>query len=283
VTKPQLVALALALLPATVEASPTSPLRIAAISPTAGPCAPVEAAAAPGEKAYYEHLAKRLKVQVLKCPVTDMAGAARALAAGQLDLAVLDSAAYATVKATTRSILTVRPEGALNRIPLVLSTLSASSAQGLDDLRGKTLVLGGSTPAADALPHRALADRGAGPGFFGRELREVDGDAAAERLRAGQADAMILHAAAWQRLCPKVAPKKAKPCTDLKVLMRIRPQASRALVVRRDMPDETRYRLIGIHMPMHLENELAFAWGSSWMQNAAEFEPAEAESLLAAH
>ena len=58
------------------------------------------------------------------------------------------------------------------------------------------------------------------------------------------------------------------------------PQAAGAIVVRQDMPLETRYRLIGIHMPMHLENKAAFAWAASWLPKAAEFEPTEAQSLL---
>lgn len=263
-------------------AGTAEPLRIAAVSAEAGQCAPLGAASPAGEKAYYDHLAKRLGTPVQRCPVASAGDAAAALAAGKLDLAVLDPAAFGSVKATTRAILTLRPEGGLNRIMIVLAVPAASPARSLADLRGKTLVLGGRTPAALDLPRRALADRGATSGFFGQELVEADGDAAAARLRGGQAQAMVLHAAAWQRLCPKVAPKKAKPCTDLRVLARIRPQASRAIVVRQDMPLDTRYRLIGIHLPLHLENKAAFAWASAWSPKAAEFEPTEAQALTGA-
>lgn len=269
------------LLSATAAAA-AEPLRVAAISPDAGPCAPPGAASPAGEKAYYDHLAKRLGAPVQRCPIASAAEAAAALAAGKLDLAVLDPAAFAPVKATTRAILTLRPEGGLNRIMIVLAVPAASPARSLADLRGKTLVFGGGTPAALALPRQALADRGAASGFFGQERVEADGDAAVARLRGGQAQAMVLHAAAWQRLCPKVAVKKAKPCTDLRVLARIRPQASRAIVVRQDMPLDTRYRLIGIHLPLHFENRSAFAWASAWSPKAAEFEPTEAQALTAA-
>ena len=272
--------LAAALLSAT-GATAAEPLRIAAISPKTGPCAALGAASPAGEKAYYDHLAKRLGTVVQRCPVASTAEAATALAAGKLDLAVLDRASFAPISATARAILTLRPEGGLNRIVIVLAVPAASPARGLADLRGKTLVLGGRTPAALTLPRQALADRGATSGFFGEERIEADGEAAAARLRAGQAQAMALHAAAWQRLCPKVAAKKAKPCTDLRVLARIRPQASQAIVVRQDMPLDTRYRLIGIHMPLHLESPAAFAWASAWSPKAAEFEPTEAQALVA--
>lgn len=276
-----LLALALAAT-ATLAHAAQQPLRIAAVGTKAGPCADLPAGSAPGEKAYYDHLATRLGVPVQQCPVASAAEAAAALAAGTLDLAVLDPATFAPVKASTRAILTLRPEGGLNRIIMVLAVPAASPAKGLADLRGKTIAFGGRGTAALELPKKALADRGAGAGFFAQELVEADGEAAAQRLRSGQAQAILLHAAAWQRLCPKVAPKKAKPCTDLKVLGRIRPQAAKAIVVRQDMPLETRYRLVGIHMPLHLENKTAFAWAASWLPKAAEFEPAEAQALLVA-
>ena len=274
-----LAACAVLLVAATAKA-PSDTLRIAAIEPTAGPCAPLGAGAAPGEKAYYEHLARRLEVKVLKCPVGDRAGAARALAAGELDMAVLDPASFAPVAGVARAILTIRPEGGLNRIPVIVAS-SISGAKTLEDLRGKTLAFGGTTPAAEALPRKVLADRGFGADFFGKPLTVADAEAALEKLRAGQADAIVLHAAAWQRLCMPDDPKVKPPCADLKVLLKARPQAVQAIVVRKDIADETRYRLIGVHMPLHLENRAAFAWASSRAPGAAEFEPAEALALAA--
>ena len=217
---------------------------------------------------------------MLKCPVADRAAAARALAEGRLDLAVLDPASFAPVANVTRAILTLRPEGGLNRIPVVVAAPAAGAAT-LEALGGKTLVLGGATPAADALPRKVLADRGFGAGFFGKTLDAADAEGALEALHAGHADAMVLHAAAWQRLCVPDDPKVKPPCADLRILLRARPQADLAVVVRRDIADETRYRLIGIHMPLHLENRAAFAWASSWTPGAAEFTPAEALALAA--
>lgn len=218
---------------------------------------------------------------VLKCPIANAKAAGQALAAGQLDLAVLTPAEYAPVQATTRSILTLRPQSAVNRIILVLAVPNSSPAKSLADLRGKTLVLAGRSPASYAVPKKALADRGAVEGFFAREIIAEDAESAGARLRAGEAQSIVLHGAAWQRLCPRVAPNKPKPCEDLRVLGRIRPQAARAIVVRTDMPNELRYRLIGVHLPLHLENRAAFAWASAWTPNAAEFEPTEAHALLA--
>ena len=105
-----LLAVSAIVLVAAADKPPATSLRIAAVSPTAGPCAPLDATAAPDEKAYYDHLAKRLEVKVLKCPVADQAAAAAALAAGSLDVALLDAASFAPVAGTPRAILTIRPE-----------------------------------------------------------------------------------------------------------------------------------------------------------------------------
>ncbi|MBP8247897.1 MAG: PhnD/SsuA/transferrin family substrate-binding protein [Phenylobacterium sp.] len=276
-----LLAVSAIVLVAAADKPPATSLRIAAVSPTAGPCAPLDATAAPDEKAYYGHLAKRLDVKVLKCPVADQAAAAAALAAGSLDVALLDAASFAPVAGTTRAILTIRPEGGLNRIPVVVAAPAAGPVKRLEDLRGKTLAFGGSMPAARALPSRVLADRGFGADVFKAELTAADAADALGKLRSGEADAIVLHAAAWQRLCMPDDPKAKPLCSDLKVLLKARPQAAQAIVVRKDIAKETRYRLIGIHMPMHLENRAAFAWASSWAPKAAEFEPTEALALVA--
>ena len=97
-------------------------LKIAAIGEVSGPCAPPAAEAPAGEKAYFTLLQERLGREVLKCPVVDRAEAARALADGKVDLAVLDQAAFEPVKLTTRPILTVRPKGGLHRIPILVMT-----------------------------------------------------------------------------------------------------------------------------------------------------------------
>jgi len=256
-------------------------LRIAAVTGSAGACHALEAGAPAGETAYFRLLETRLGRDILTCPVVDRAAAAQALASGAVDIAVLDPAAYALVKAKTRAILTVRPIGGLNRIPVVVATKATGPVPDLAALRGKSVVFGGSAQAALAVPRQALADQGAGPGFFSREDVAADANAAAARLRSGAAGVLALNAADWERLCQGERTQD-NSCGDLKVIWRGRPRATLALVVRRDIPDELRFRLIGIHVAMHIEAKPAFAWASSWAPQAAEFEPTEAEALALA-
>jgi len=256
-------------------------LRIAEVVGSDGACHALDASAPAGERAYFRHLGERLGREILTCPVVDRAAAAQALAAGRLDAALLDPAAYAPVQATTRAILTVRAVGHLNRIPLLVATKANGPATSLASLRGKSLVFGGSGDATLATPRQALADQGAGPGFFSREDVAADADSAAAKLRSGAVDALVLNAAAWQRLCQGER-SNDNNCRDLKVVWRGRQRATLALVVRRDMPDELRFRLIGIHVAMHIEAKDAFAWASSSVPGAADFEPTEAEALAPA-
>lgn len=230
-----------------------------------------------GDAAYQKLLATRLGVAVEAKPLADRTAAASALASGQVDMAVLDGAAYGPVRGKVRAVLTLRPQGDLNRIPVVVAVRADAAAKDLSTLKGRSAVFGGLAPAALATPHKALADAGAGPGFF-QETTAASADAAAAALRARKADVLVLNAGAWQRLCRGDSPK-ADACKDLKVVWRGRPRARLAIAVRRDMPAETRFRLIGVHVAMHVEDKAAFAGSSVWTPRAAEFEPTEAEAL----
>lgn len=130
-----------------------------------------------------------------------------------------------------------------------------------------------------ASPQDAAAALAAGKlDMFGRELITVDEAEALAALRSGKADVVALEAAAWQRQCQ--ATKGKSPCGDLKVVWRARPEAEHAFAVRRDLPDPMRYRLLGVHLAMHLEDRPAFDWASAQLApGAADFEPAEAQAL----
>ncbi|MDP1875805.1 PhnD/SsuA/transferrin family substrate-binding protein [Phenylobacterium sp.] len=265
------------LLSAAQAQAPTLPLRIAEVTGEAGPCAPLAADAPAGQRAYVGLLAKRLDTEVLTCPVESAAAAAEALAAGGVDFAQLDAAAFAPVSGPARSILSARAVGDLNRLPVVVAVPRKAPAQSLADLKGASLVFGGPMKASLEVPRRALADYGASEAFFGPQMVALDYEDAASRLRAGQAQAMALHAGAWQKLCRGDQPGEDL-CQDLRVVWRQRPVAGQAWAVRTDMSDDRRFRLIGIHVALHNEANSAFAWAAG--EGAEEFEPTEAKALI---
>jgi ABC-type phosphate/phosphonate transport system substrate-binding protein len=257
------------------------PFRIGVPAAASGPCAAPASTAPAGERAYFDLLNKRMGRPVLACPVASAADGAAGLAAGRLDMATLDDASYPAARAAARAAMTVRPQGGLARVPVVLAVKPGRGGDP-QSLRGRTIAFGGSAPVALLLPRTVLAEQGYGPGVFGHELVAPDEAAALAALRAGKADAVALEAAAWQRQCRGDTKVKDR-CADLRVVWRARPQAQRAFAVRRDLPDPARYRLLGVHLAMHMEDRPAFDWAAAQLApNAADFEPAEAEALAPA-
>jgi ABC-type phosphate/phosphonate transport system substrate-binding protein len=254
-------------------AAPAPAFRIGVIGAANGPCAPPASAPA-GERAYFDLLAKRLERPVLACPVASFADGAAALAAGRLDMAALDAASYPAVSATVRAAMTVHAGGAPVRVPVVLA-VKVDRDGSPATLKGRPVAFGGSSAVALALPRQVLAEQG----YAGAEQVTANEAAAMAALRAGKADAVALQVGAWQRQCQNPSPK-VQPCADLKEVWRARPQAQRAFAVRRDLPDQLRYRLLGVHMAMNIEDPSAFAWAASQLSaGATDFQPAEALAL----
>ncbi|MDX9998111.1 MAG: PhnD/SsuA/transferrin family substrate-binding protein [Phenylobacterium sp.] len=258
--------------------SPDAPFRVAVIGGE-GACAVPGAAAPAGERAYAEHLQARLGREVRLCRYPDTAAAARALAAGEVDLAPLDPVAYAPVADKVRPVMTVREKGALTRVPAILAVKAGAPQRALEDMRGSRLVFGGRMTAALDLPKHTLAQHGAGDGFFAAEAVAADEATALADLRAGRADGAVLHAGAWRRQCRGDSPAD-QPCKDLAVIWMARPRADLAMATRGDITDPERFRLVGVHVSMHLEAPEAFTWATQGFTPAAEsFEPSEAGAL----
>lgn len=256
------------------------PFRLAVVGGAPG-CAALGANASAGEKAYHAHLGKRLEREIQRCGFASSAAAGAALAQGAVDAAWLDPTAFAPVRAQVRAILTVRGANEANRIPIYVAVRGADPAREPAALSGRRIGFGGRSPAALAAPQAVLAERGLAADRY-RPTVYPDGDGVLADLRGGKLDAAAVHAAAWQRVCRMVSPKAPQPCADLRIMVKARPRATQALSVRRDMPEELRYRLIGLHLPLHLEAPTAFAFAANGRKDATEFQPAEADALTLA-
>lgn len=259
-------------------AAPAPAFRIGVLASAKGPCAAPPSSAPAGENAYFQLLAKRLERPVLACPIPSLADGAADLAAGRLDMTVVDAASYTAVKPAVRALMTARLDGAPTRVRVVLAVKADQDGRP-ETLEGHTVAFGGSSAVALALPREVLAEQGYGAAPELHEQVSPNEAAALAALRAGKVNAVALVDAAWQRQCQNPSPK-VKGCADLKVVWRARPQAQRAFAVRRDLPDPIRYRLLGVHLAMHLEDRPAFAWvAGQLIPGAADFQPAEAQAL----
>lgn len=273
----RLLALAggLALAPTLAQAET---FRLASLAAAAQPCHALAPDAPAGLRALHRHLSQRLGVDVLDCPVAGTEGAGQALAAGQVDMAVLDPKAYGAAGGKVRAILTLRPKGGLSRTRVVVGARAASTSKALADVRGQRVVFGGAAPFDHDLPLRVLTDQGAGPGYFSAERIGGTADEAVGMLRKGAADVVALNADAWQRTCRGNSPKD-QPCGDLRILWKGRPRADLALAVRSDLPAQLRYRIIGVYVAMHLEAPDAFQAASAFAPGGEDFDAAEADAL----
>jgi ABC-type phosphate/phosphonate transport system substrate-binding protein len=265
------------LIAATAEASAApaaGPFRIGVVTGAEGVCGAPGNNAPAGQAAYVAHLARRLARPVEVCPVVDMAAAARLLADGKIDFAQLDPVAYKPVAASVRPLLTARTQDGFGRVETVM-VVRAGGPENLAPGPGERVGFAGTAPYELDLLKRALTDHGIA--FAQPETARIyEGPAAAaERLRQSEIDFLVLYSAAWQRLCRPMS-AGGTPCADLREVFRGRPRAAQAWAVRRDIDDDTRFRLVGIHVALHLENPAAFGWVAP---AARELEPTEASAL----
>jgi ABC-type phosphate/phosphonate transport system substrate-binding protein len=259
----------------TIAAPPASPLRIAILSTPGAGCAAPGAESEAGARAYAEHLSKRLERPVLLCPAPDRAAAATLLAQAEADLAMLDAASFAVASEAARPFLTPRGFEGRGRVETVVATLAASPATGLADIAALRLVVAGEGALQLEEPRRALASHGLAADVLARAPNVATPLDGAQALRTGQADAMALYSAGWQRLC-RTSTEAEAPCKDLKELWRGRPVPELVMAVRKDIDADTRFRLVGVLVALHLEAPEAMAWIAP---GAPALDPVEADAF----
>lgn len=275
-----LLILAMALLiavPAPAEAEDS--FRIAVETGASEPCRPVAKDAPSGLQAYARLLAVRLEKPITICPTVDRAASAALLAGGGADLAMLDAKSFVLAGAS-RAILTPRAPEDFGRVEMVALVGGGSKIAALSDLAGAKIALGGAGRLAAEGPYRALADHGVAREMLAPTMPAADPEAALDAVRAGRVDAAVLHVSAWRRVCRGNKPGD-EPCKDLRVVWRGRPRPAEAVVAPLSMPEPLRYRLIGVHIAMHLEAPEAFAWAARGVPGAKSFDATEAGALTA--
>jgi ABC-type phosphate/phosphonate transport system substrate-binding protein len=255
-------------------APPLSTLRIGFTGIGTGKCTASGPTFSAPLTAYLKHLSERLEIPVEACPLVNRAEGAKKLAGKAIDMTLLDPASYAPVAATVRPFLTKRL-GTLGRTETVLVATDASPIDILAKAEGKRLIFAGKIPVMWDEPQHALRDAKLSKATLGAATATSDSKAAMVAIRAGTADAMVLHSAAYTRLC-RGASKSDKPCAGLREVWRGRPIAPEAWAMRRDMPPETWVRLVGIHIALFSDAPDIATWLAP---GTTEIEPIEASGL----
>ncbi|MBI1338919.1 PhnD/SsuA/transferrin family substrate-binding protein [bacterium] len=260
----------------TARVATPAPFRVA-VEGAEGAC--TASAGEPGAEALRSHLEHRLKRTVLACGFATKSAAGAALAAGDVDLAMLDGPAFVDAGAGAasgiRALVAPRAAAGVGRILTVGVVRGEGKPASLKEAGTARIVYAGTAPPFYAGPRAAALDHGLAPPTADREVTAAGPEAALSALRAGEADLMLLHASAWQRVC-RGERTGDMTCGDLKEIWRGRSSASVAWSVRLDMDRETMLRLVGVLVALHLENRPAFEWMAP---GAGELTPTEAGAL----
>jgi len=257
---------------AAVQAMPPV-LRVGYQAPVTGACAAPGQTTPPALAGLARHLATRLKLSVQLCPLSDAAAAASAIAHGSVDLAKLTPAAWPGVKGTGRPILTLRTDGTLPRTPIFAIARKSLGPLDAATIAQRRVVLTHRDSLAYDAARAAVATHGGGALTRSPTPVAASFAAALAALGAGSADVVLTPGDQWKTGCMT----DRSLCAPYQIAWRDWPQAQTAWVLRAGLPDELRYRLIGIFLAMNLENPLAFAGAADGVKGA--FEPTEATAL----
>jgi ABC-type phosphate/phosphonate transport system substrate-binding protein len=250
-------------------------LRVAIESKAVGECSADRKSWTPEQRDYVQHISARMEIPVLLCPVANKAQAAKALADGKVDMALLDPASIAPVKDSVRPIMTGRIPADIGRVAIVLVATENSPANDLAAARQARLALSGANTTMLAGVKRTLAAWNFSDSAIAAAQTLADAPDGLAVIKAGKADVLVLYGAEWTRLC-RGEEKGDRPCEGLKEVWRGRPAAASAWSVRQDIPKESWARLLGIHIALPQEKPDLARW---FIPDAAEIEPTEATAL----
>lgn len=264
----------LLLAPASAQ-TPPAPFRVGVVQPGLALCSD---GAKTGASPYVAHLKVRLKQEVLICSYPNQEAAAKALSEQKIDMVELDRTAFQRVAAVARPFLTVRKKEVPSRVMSVALVNATSTRRSLLDLSGSRASFARKLPHTYDVPLASLRSAGLDtsrlkPPFIGK-----DHLGAAAAIRTNQADFLVLDADTHRLLCRGNSPTDL-PCKDLVEVWRGRPDAEMAFVVRKDMNQDLRYGLIGIHIFLAEQAPAAFSWLASKTPGAVAIEPTEPSAL----
>jgi len=259
--------------PVAANATPLlTQVRVAFEAPATGACVSSSPEFDPSQRAYIGHLSERMEVPVMLCPFASRSEAAQALADGKIELALLDPVSIASVKDVVRPIMTQRIPADLGRVEVVLAVMDSSPIRSAADARRRRIIIPGENSTVLAGVQLALENIGFGTSD---QIAAPSRRAALAALQAGEGDAIAMQSAQWIRLCRGEA-RGETPCDGLREVWRGRQTANEAWSARRDLPQESWARLLGIHIALVQENPLAAGWIAPEM---TEIEPIEATGL----
>lgn len=232
----------------------------------------------PTAKAYAKHLENRFNTTVTLCLTGSIADSVSLIDEAGVNMIWVDRANSDTLTDTWRVSLVLRTQAGLGRTPFVLFGLKSNTALDLERLTQEQIAYLDHPPASLLLEKAGsiLLDYGIEGASVETGVAKKAVDDVFAAVREGDVQAAILDASTWAAACA-LLDADSVVCEDLQILMYDRPRAEEAFMIPADTSLERHYRLVGVHISLHLEEPELFAWLSQGA--GSEYEPAEAAAI----
>lgn len=264
------------------QISPTDAIKItlplAEQSEDPAGCHSLNALTDPGAIAYVEHLEGRFANRVVLCLTDTIAEAAQLMNDGETTLAWINQADAQASSDTWRAFLTLRGFDGLGRPPYVVFAGESVTEPGELDAAQIGFVSQEPQRLFVDMALETLQDLGLRLTSVEQDQRYPDVPSLFQAVRSTEKAAGVLDANAWGRNCGVLDPSY-NPCDDFQVLYEGRPRADQAMVIGTEHASEFRYRMVSVHIALHMEAPEAFAWINQGQ--GSEFQPAEHDALTA--
>ncbi|MEO1322108.1 MAG: PhnD/SsuA/transferrin family substrate-binding protein [Pseudomonadota bacterium] len=233
----------------------------------------------PDARAYAELIKTRFNTEVTVCLTNTVEEAIGLAEQGDVNIVWAEPDHVAPISNTWRPILTLRDANGLGRAPFVLfglpsdnrsETLSEISADEIGFLDGAPEALNTDLAKRVLRDYEVMDGEPFEPVYFESHIKLM------EAVEAGDIKAGILESGTWGRACAVLDPT-ATVCDHFEIIMYDRPRALNALMVPKRTSKERHFRLVGVHIALHLEAPEAMAWLSQ--EPKGEFEPTEALAM----
>lgn len=257
------------------KAPPLKQLRIAIEAKTTKPCAEDAPDWPDAQRGHARHMAERMEIPVTLCAMASRKEIAEALAAGTIEMGLLDREAYMPVKASVRPILTERIPVELGRAVAVIAVPEKSALRSLPDADRAKIIMSQRNPQMLYRIKQTMTTVGMPAETLEAGTVVANVAEALSAMRAGNGDAAVLNAAEWYRHC-RGDKQNPKPCQGFREIWRGRSPADQAWSVKRDISLESHARIVGIHVALFQEKPEIAKWLAP---RTTEIEPTEATAL----
>ncbi|WP_273242521.1 hypothetical protein [Hyphomonas atlantica corrig.] len=266
---------------AQVENTKILPLKIAlplAAETTDGAgCKTSEALTDKNARTYARHLSERFNTEAVLCLTTSLEEATSLAEHGEVNMVWVDQSSATPILSSWRASLTLRSRTGLGRPPFVL--FGKANAIHLGDLNTNKIGFLDRAPQNlnIDLASRLLSDFGFANETIDQAARFDSIEAIFTAVENGSLDAAIVEAGSWGRACA-VLEADSTICDGFEVLIYDRPRAENAFMIPSETDMERHYRLVGVHIALHLDHPEVFEWLSQG--KGQEFDPTEATAML---